>query len=142
MLVVFEIEHKDLVLKKAWISKHIAGPTVSQCDWNKHAEKPSGPGALSGYIENKANHISAGIGLAVREVFVDASINGAMALDTVTCELFQFVKGRYKTKVVVQKTDDETVCVMVLTMRVYMRILEMLKRRALSRYLWFLYSHK
>ncbi|WZZ47825.1 hypothetical protein YC2023_044084 [Brassica napus] len=83
MLVVFEIEPRDLVLKKAWISKHIAGPTVSQCDWKKHAEKPSGPGALSGYIENKANHISAGVGLAVRD-------------------------GRYKTKVVVQKTDDET----------------------------------
>ena len=98
MLVVFEIEPRDLVLKKAWISKHIAGPTVSQCDWKKHAEKPSGPEALSGYIENKANHISAGVGLAVRDVFVDASIHGAMALDTVTCGYFNLLRGDTKPK--------------------------------------------
>ncbi|CAN7008965.1 unnamed protein product [Brassica oleracea var. botrytis] len=41
------------------------GPTTSQLDWKKLAEKPSGPGALSGCIANIASLISCGEGRAV-----------------------------------------------------------------------------
>ena len=44
----------------------IAGPTVPQLVRKKAAEKPSGPGALSGWIEKRASLISLGVGMLAR----------------------------------------------------------------------------
>lgn len=48
--------------KKDWISKTMLGPTVIQFDWKKLAENPSGPGALSAWIEKQADFISSAEG--------------------------------------------------------------------------------
>lgn len=65
--------------KKAWISRITCGPTVSQLDWKKLAEKPSGPGALSAWIEKHAFLISFGDGIAMRARFVSVEIQGVKA---------------------------------------------------------------
>lgn len=74
------IEHgRELVTKKPCISFVIAGPTTSQLDWKKLAEKPSGPGALSGCIANMASRISKADGIDVRREFVSTDIHGEIA---------------------------------------------------------------
>ena len=57
-------------------------PTVAQCDWKKHAEKPSGLGAFSGWIENIAILTSSADGTLIRSSFVAAEIQGEMACST------------------------------------------------------------
>lgn len=71
-------------MKKFWISFVIAGPTVVQLDWKKLAEKPSGPGALSGWMANMASLISCGDRIVVRASFVAGEIHGVMDFSTIS----------------------------------------------------------
>lgn len=65
--------------KNSWISKVICLPTVLQFDWKKLAEKPSGPGALSGCIEKQARLISSGEGIKISFALVSSEIRGYRA---------------------------------------------------------------
>lgn len=62
----------------------MVGPTVFQFDWKKLAEKPSGPGALSGCIANKAFLISSDLGSKVRAAFASSVMHGLSAWLTTT----------------------------------------------------------
>lgn len=70
------------MIKNCCISLMIAGPTTSQLDWKKLAEKPSGPGALSGLIANIASLISSEEGKAVSCSFISGEIHGEISLLT------------------------------------------------------------
>ena len=72
-------------VKKYWISVTISGPTVGQLAWKKLAENPSGPGALSGWIESYAKWISSALGNATRYRFVISEIFGVRASATMCC---------------------------------------------------------
>lgn len=62
--------------KNSYISFVIAGPTMSQFDWKKLAEKPSGLGALSGWMENMASLTSRWVGGAMRISFAASEMHG------------------------------------------------------------------
>ena len=62
-------------------------------------------------------------------------------------QVLRLDKGRYKTKCVFQKIDDESMCYGLANVYDNAGVCEnpgikCWKRRALSRYLWFPYSHK
>lgn len=57
---------------------------VSQLEWKKEAEKPSGPGALSAWMANKASFISAGDGSLMRFAFHSGVIQGFSAREIVS----------------------------------------------------------
>ena len=70
-------------VKKPCTSLHIASPIVIQLDWKKQAENPSGPGALSGWIEKRASRISWKDGTVIRDWFISVVIQGEMASVTI-----------------------------------------------------------
>lgn len=61
----------------------IVAPTAVQLDWKKHAEKPFGPGALSGWIAKTYFLTSSAEGNAVRVSFVSGDIHGFRAFETI-----------------------------------------------------------
>lgn len=72
------------VRKKDWISKIRAGPIVFQLEWKNLAEKPSGPGALSGCMRNITCFTSAASGIEQILSFVVSEIDGVIADVTIT----------------------------------------------------------
>lgn len=70
-------------MKNYWISFITAGPTTSQLDWKKLAEKPSGPGALSPLIAKVASVIYFAWGIAINSSFFAFVMQGARASHTV-----------------------------------------------------------
>lgn len=68
--------------KNSLISATMVGLTAVQFAWKKDAENPSGPGALSGWIEKRAFLISASVGTLVSLVFVSWLIRGERAFWT------------------------------------------------------------
>lgn len=72
------------MLKKSCTSRIKAGPIVLQLEWKKLAEKPSGPGALSGWIRNRAFLISVASGIAQILSLVAGVMLGLMAGSTIS----------------------------------------------------------
>ena len=68
------------VLKNCWISRHIAGPVISQFDWKNATENPYGPWALSGWMAKVASFISLQVGFAVNITFCFFSNAGTQGL--------------------------------------------------------------
>ena len=69
--------------KKVWTSRMIWEPTISQLDWKKLAENPSGPGAFTGCIAKKACFISVREGRISTFVLVSLEMRGWIASWTV-----------------------------------------------------------
>lgn len=53
----------------------------SKLDWKKFAEKPSGPGALFGWMEKRASLISEAEGMEISMSFVACDTEGCIARD-------------------------------------------------------------
>lgn len=61
----------------------IVGLIVAQCDLKKLVEKPSGPGALSGWMAKRAFLISTAVGMATSCAFISGVTQGVSAFKTV-----------------------------------------------------------
>lgn len=70
-------------LKNSLISRETAGPTVLQFIRKNPAENPSGPGALSGWIENMTGLISSSEGTAETSSFSSSEMDGKIASSTI-----------------------------------------------------------
>ncbi|KAG2277536.1 hypothetical protein Bca52824_060091 [Brassica carinata] len=72
----------------------MAGPTVAQFILKKTAEKPSGPGALSGWIRKRASLISFAVGITVNASLSSAEMNFLRASSTMLDGSELFVENR------------------------------------------------
>ena len=69
--------------KNIFTSRHMWGPIVRQWDWKKLAENPSGPGALSWWMEKHVLLISSWEGSSISRLFVSSETQGVRASNTV-----------------------------------------------------------